>query len=459
MQNSVNDKQSALLNDVFNKEMIKKDHWVAKKSAIMIFHGVGNQRPFDTLDTFARGMLETFADAGFDAEAFTLTHQFAKRDDGRGGSWFDNVIRVTYKNSENYLDFYEFYWAPETENKVSLLDTQNWIQNLANGAKKFYQDQKRLGETYHDESFFFAENGDFREERYRRFIKVATMFIPLMMFFIEKIGALIMYIPFIGALAYNLVKSLQKSSLHALSNIVGDVVAYNSPDPKNRLFEVRRSIQQKAYAAIKYLVEPMEGTDKEETVYQYDKVIIASHSLGTQVAFDALNILNQKISLNEVKGVDQDGYINDADVPRRKISDLLSGFITFGSHLDKAAFFFREQTEKNAYLKEQIRSDFYCFKQKQWNFDDNRKFTLHSSLKHYLDDITWRNYYDANDPVSGHLDYYHNVTNLNCDFTGKSGHHYDNIAKSCIDRLYPFTHSYYWSDKRMYGDIIVHYLS
>lgn len=459
MQNSAKGKKNVLLDEVFNKEMIEKDHWVAKKSAIMIFHGVGNQKPFETLDTFARGMLETFTDAGFDADAFTLTHQFAKRDDDQGGSWFDNLIRVTYKESENYLDFYEFYWAPETENQVSMLDTQSWVQNLANGAKKFYKNQGLLGETYDDKSFFFTENGDFREGRYRRFIKVVTMFIPLMMFIIEKIGALVLYIPFIGALAYNLVKSIQKSSLHALSNIAGDVVAYNSPDPKNRLFEVRRTIQKKAYAAIKYLVEPINGTDKEEPVYQYEKVIIASHSLGTQVAFDALNILNQKISLNEVKGVDQDGFINNTDATQRKISDLLCGFVTFGSHLDKAAFFFREQTEKNAYLKQQIQSDFYCFKQQQWDLDDNKKFKLHSSLQHYLDDITWRNYYDANDPVSGHLDYYKDVTNINCNFTGKYGHQYDNVVRSCIDRLYPFTHSNYWSDKRMYGDIIVHYLS
>jgi len=460
MQNRVNEK-SVLLNDVFNKGMIKKDHWVPNKSAIMIFHGIGNQKPFDTLDTFARGMLETYKDAGFDADSFTLTHKFAKRDDGKGGSWFDNFIRVTYKGSENYLDFYEFYWAPATEDKVSWSDTRSWVNDLANGAKKFYEDQKRIGKRYRDESFFFTKDGDLRKWRYKVFIKIATMMIPLAMYIIDKIVALILYIPFIGAFAYDKLRSIKNTALHNLSNIAGDVVAYNSPDPKNKLFEVRRSIQKRAYAAIKYLIEPAAGTNKEDSVnhYQYEKVIISAHSLGTQIAFDALNALNHKISLNEVRGVDVDGYISDKQGNKRKISDLLCGFVTFGSHLDKAAFFFREQNEKSAYLKQQIRENFYCFKQETWNFDDTRKFKLHSSLKRYLDDIEWRNYYDAYDPVSGHLDYYGNVTNVNCDFTGKLTQQYCNTVKSYIDHLFTFTHSDYWADKRMYGDIIVRYLS
>lgn len=461
MMETIEDK-AILLDDEIIRNQIKEGQWIAKKSAIIIFHGVGNQKPFETLDTFTRGMLKTYTDAGLDASLFLLSHKFAKRDNGHGGNWFDNFIRVTYKDSKNYLDIYEFYWAPETENKVSMLDVQNWVQSLTKGAKEFYQNQKEMGKKFHDESFFFDKNGDFKEGRYRRFLKFVGIFIPLLESISETFFKLISYIPVIGTFGYNKLKSSEKNSWKILSNVIGDVVAYNSTDPKNKLFATRRAIQKRAYTAIKYLIEPVEQDNKQgdtPPLYAYDKVIIAAHSLGTQIAFDALNTLNHRISLNEVKGIDADGYFKSGDSAKEPISKLLCGFITFGSHLDKAAFFFREYIPKDAYIRQQIYSNFYAFKQKKWTQGKDDEFELKSPYRRYLDKIEWRNYYDPNDPIGGHLDYYKNVININCNFTKKSSDHpnYGSI-RSIIDHLIPFTHSYYWTDKRMYSDIIVHYL-
>lgn len=143
-------------------ELLKRGQWIAKNSAIVVFHGIGYQKPLETLDIFVRGLLETYVKAGFDAQSFTLTHQLAKKEDGRGGYWYENFIRIIYKDSAYYLDCYEFYWAPATEDKVSWSDTQNWIKTLTRGANKFYKEKQEQGEYCQDDGFFFP-NGVFNK--------------------------------------------------------------------------------------------------------------------------------------------------------------------------------------------------------------------------------------------------------------------------------------------------------
>ena len=65
-------------------------------------------------------------------------------------------------------------------------------------------------------------------------------------------------------------------------------------------------------------------------------------------------------------------------------------------------------------------------------------------LERLLEDIPWRNYFDNKDYVSGALDYYHKLVNIDCRYTcGTFG----------------FTHSYYWEDERFFKDVINNYLT
>lgn len=423
------------LDDILLREMLEKDQWITQNSAILVFHGIGHQKPFETLDIFVRGMLDTYIKVGFNVKSFTLIHQLAKKDDGMGG--------YLYKNSDYYLDCYEFYWAPATENKVSWLDTKDWIHNFTNGAKKFYKNKKEEGEANHDESFFFS-NGVFNVRRYIFIMNFTTLFVPMLGGIFTQLGRLIRYIPLIGDPIYNVFKFKESHFSDSLINRFGDIVAYNSPDPKNKLFKTRRTIQKKAYKAIRYLIEV--ENDKEfnqHFMYKYDNVLIVAHSLGSQIAFDALTAIDHRIALKEIQ--------------RENILNVLSGFVTFGSPLDKTAFFFSEQTEDESYIKAQIRNNFYCFKQKNSIHDKKYPFKVKNLLKSTLSSIEWRNYYDANDFTSGHLDYYANVTNINCDFMRN-----DNGKKNLffyLRHLYPSTHNEYWKDNRMYTDIIVNYFA
>ncbi len=420
-----------LLQDIKNS-----GKWISQNSAILVFHGIGNQKPFETLDSFVRGLLNAYIHAGFEENKFHLIHEFATHQQG-DKIWYENIIRIKYGQSPYYLDCYEFYWADKTENKVSWNDMQEWIDTITTGAENFYQDKVEYAQKFKDDSIFF-QDGKFRKGLYKTSLKLIGITIPMFGKITNNILALFRYIPFGGSFIYNLFYSKEQSKSKKLTNILGDIVAYNSPDPKNKLFKIRREIQVDATKSIKYLIEKKQNSGSK---YQYDKIIISAHSLGTQIAFDGLNSIDHKIALG--------------DIDRENIENLL-GFITFGSHLDKAAFFFREQTQKDEYIKAQIKQDFYTFKQKTYPID--YKFKIENRLTSKLTNIQWRNYYDINDPVSGELDYYTKLTNIRCDYIDYNPKEKKNIL-FYIRHLYPFTHSYYWSDKRLYKDIIIGYLN
>jgi len=47
-------KNTALLKDYCNK---LNDKWPTKNTAFLIVHGIGNQKPIETLDSFSRGII------------------------------------------------------------------------------------------------------------------------------------------------------------------------------------------------------------------------------------------------------------------------------------------------------------------------------------------------------------------------------------------------------------------
>jgi len=442
------------LSDVFTATDLSNKAWVREDTAILVFHGVGNQNPLETLDTFARGLLKAFGEyGGHDQESLTLSHHLAKKSTGNDSVWFDNFIRITCNSTKTHLDIYEYYWANYTQDRVSMTDMQDWVESVAKGAGDFYE-QKNFIERHGDQSFF-TKNGQFQKDRYRRTLKIAIIAIPFLTKTTEGCLNLLRRIPLIGPFAYSGYQRLQKTFFSLLTNIAGDVVAYNVTDVKKELYQVRRRILLGAVKALKYLIEPRLDSATNPKKLPYGKVVIAAHSLGSQISFDAINRLSHLIAHGEVEGVDIDGHLQSSQGDKIHISELLSGYATFGCPLDKIAFFFRERTQKKVFLKRQMIEHFHCFKEKDWQTTlGPTEFKLNSTLPRYFQDISWRNYYDTNDAVSGHLDYYDNVVNLNCCFIKRDC----NERKKFFSNLYPFTHSRYWDHPELFGDIIANLL-
>jgi hypothetical protein len=416
--------------------------WVTQNTAIIIVHGIGNQLPMETLDMFGRGLISEYA--RHYPEEITLQHCVVPKEANTSDMWFDNIVRVRKKQGEPHIDLYEYYWANYTEDQASWTDISNWLDSVVKGARKFYDEQASLGKKFEDRSFFFTANGRFRSWRYKFFIGVASKAIVAINLSGEAILKFLTYIPLVGNLASEVLRWLLNKSGHKFANIIGDICVYNVIDPKSKFYCVRRQILDGALKAIKYLIE----NKNDDGTRKYPSVVVAGHSLGSQITYDAINTINLLANQGMIDGYNNRGECTSLKDPSiRKISDQLNGFITFGSPLDKIVFFLREKATRDQKLRQQLMEAYHCFKQLKWSTEQITEphFKLASCIDRFLDDIPWRNYFDEKDYVSGRLDYYGNVTNVDCHFNERG--------------IFAFTHSYYWDEPMMYRDIIFNILS
>lgn len=451
--------------------------WVSRNTAILIVHGIGNQLPLETLDQFGRGLVKQFT--GKYGHQLTLNHELMSKPGSSGEVWFDNVLRIKKEDSEHYIDLYEYYWANYTEDKASWKDINTWLQGIVSGARKFYKRNGQFGSAYKDTSIFFDKKGNFKTGTYRLFLTVASKLFIFIDVVIRGLLWLVAKIPFVGKFAESMFRDYSESFIHSLSNVIGDIVVYNAADPKSKFYDIRRRILDGAVKSVKFLLEkqenehidlvalkheyalkkqglPIEERKKLEDEMKakmkgeklfYPSVIIAGHSLGTQVSYDAINKLNLLVNKGEVATYATDGTCLMQD--NIKLSQQLNGYITFGSPLDKIVFFLRENVPDDQYIRQQFLDNYHGFKQRdlnsRFNAASNKQYMkADCDLQRLLEEVKWRNYFDGKDYVSGGLDYYTNLTNVDCKFTaGKLG----------------FTHSYYWDSEPFFADIVINYLS
>ncbi|MEI6947406.1 hypothetical protein V9K67_09460 [Paraflavisolibacter sp. H34] len=420
--------------------------WVKHNTAIMVVHGIGHQQPLETLDQFARGLVESYQQLFPGCISTAHKVQTIERD---GEVAFQNVLQISHSDYPGRtIDLYEYYWAYCTQDKAGLTDINLWLQGVAKGAKKHYRHlNEDLGIRFQDESLFF-KNGKFVAWKYDLFLNFVVKAAILLNFIIELVLKVIGLVPFVGNIAQSLLKKHFENRIHKLSNLVGDIVIYNVTDEKSRFFPVRKKILD---GATQTLQELLERTEDNELCYP--SVVVAGHSLGSEIAYDAINRLNLLANTGKLKYYDQDGLAKQGFLEKGVpacLSEQLNGFITFGSPLDKIAFFLRQVVPENFYLWQQIVDHYHCFKQGAWTQTAAAHKLTGSSIKRLLDDIRWNNYYDSDDMVSGRLDYYVNLTNVECRF-------------NCLSQFSPkpskFTHSHYWQCAYFYEDIIRNFLS
>lgn len=106
----------------------------------------------------------------------------------------------------------------------------------------------------------------------------------------------------------------------------GDVAAYISAHTVSRFYTLRQAIQQRAERTAEHLY----SLSTDDGNPKYDAVMIAGHSLGSVVGYDALNALIIRDQMQRHK---------------RGVLKRTTHLITFGSPLDKTAFIFRSQVE------------------------------------------------------------------------------------------------------------------
>jgi len=151
---------------------------------------------------------------------------------------------------------------------------------------------------------------------------------------------------------------------------VGDVAAYVTPNKLDTFSEVRTKIKDIAYqsASAVFLARADDNTPL------YTKVAVVGHSLGSVIAYDTLNrLINEDLLTGQGAGI-------------IKQTGLL---MTFGSPLDKIAFFFTAIGKNVRHIREQLAS------------------VVQPLIQDYsYRPFKWINVFSRNDIVCGSLEFY-----------------------------------------------------
>ncbi|MBL0387300.1 hypothetical protein JJB07_11620 [Tumebacillus sp. ITR2] len=205
------------------------------KIAILITHGAGEQGELDTLDVFARNLIQSLQDSR--GQGLKLTHR--RLHGAKGG---EDYVQLTDSGRPGWeVDLHEFYWASLTERQISFRETLDWVDTASNGAGLY-----EVG---------WALRG---------------------MSSLGRLGEKLMPKWLDGA--YRL---LMGKATQLVVDYLGDVAVYTAGDLRSKWYGVREDVLNGAMEKLLTLINE-----------EYDRIILVGHSLGSVVLYDALNRLN-----------------------------------------------------------------------------------------------------------------------------------------------------------------------
>jgi hypothetical protein len=163
----------------------------------------------------------------------------------------------------------------------------------------------------------------------------------------------------------------------------GDVAAYISGTKVSKFWELRQQIWNTCMKVVR-AVYRARATDDGNIIFLYEKVVVVGHSLGSVIAYDLLNglLMEEKFSKDSL------------NIPTRTPM-----FLTFGSPLDKTAFFFRTRQDMDSPIREVGAA------------------AVQPMIQDYANrPAKWINLWSKSDIFSGELDYYDlpNQSNARC---------------------------------------------
>ncbi|MBD2353160.1 hypothetical protein H6G41_00735 [Tolypothrix sp. FACHB-123] len=391
------------------------------RTAFLLIHGIGQQNPYETLDYFAQNLLNYFHQEHLETD---LEHHIARRELANGSRWTESFVRLTPKDSTQpgIIDVHEYYWAPDTEDKISVPEILQWAEQTLDGTIEFYNRPENqdlldsLLQNQHRQGLF-----KFRLRSLTIVLRIFNFIYPILRLLI--LLALLVAGPFLkGRYLQSAWKLSKKLITPLLINFVGDVAIYTKTDPKSPYQKIRQQVITECLTLLQQIIKDPNAN--------YDQVIILGHSLGSCIAYDTLNLLCIESSLS-------------GDLGKSMDIDKLKGLVTFGSPLDKIAFFFRNVAQEQQYIRRRIMEHLNSFRVKP-ELVKKSDYLGKNPVICQLEHITWVNYYHLEDPISGNLDYYENLINEEMTYPsswGSSGHlgywtdmkFYESIAKYFLD--------------------------
>lgn len=248
------------------------------RQAVIIIHGMGEQRPMDTLRSFVDSLKNHL---GKNDITERNTNIWSKPD---GIAEIYETRRLTLSGTHNrpITDFYEFYWAHNMRD-TKFINFSTWIFKLLFSRRTIIP--LRLLPIWKAIWIFLILSG-----------LVASVVLLLVGFDKRSVyWKAIAFVPPFFTLITLFVQSKILSS-------VGDAGRYFTPSPGN--IGERSKIRQQG---ITFLKKIQNRTDGEK----YDRVILVAHSLGGVIAYDLLKLLWSEYhdTYDKVEDVDQDALM------------------------------------------------------------------------------------------------------------------------------------------------------
>jgi len=368
--------------------------WPKQNTAFVVIHGMGSNRPFDYLDSFVSNFLKVLKCMN-QGTTITCHHQLLRHKD-----WIESYISLTADNAPSHLDFYEYYWDCFMVREIKYAELLKWLELASEGAKNFYAAHPELVTDHpeEDQAGLFKditikhskENVTLSSDDKEKIKKNIERNLNYSRTFLHNIWWMKLLHPVIrcSSCIEMVMKILKPCISKWLCNRLQDLVIYTTADVRSKNYAIRQLILEGIVDEIKLLIK------------QDCKIVLAGESLGSVIAYDAINQVN--LDMNVGGGLDPG------------LSSKIGGLVTFASPLDKIYFLFKEQAPGEQYLRRQIVSQLYSYR--TVFPQTNGGTTLTNPIADKLDKSIWVNYYHRNDLVGGFLDAYKPNDQVQCYF-------------------------------------------
>jgi hypothetical protein len=401
------------------------DRFFQGRTAFLLIHGIGQQNPFETLDYFAQNFVRYFEQQNIHIR---LEHLIARRRLDTGAFWTESFLRLSPRDTTQdwFVDIHEYYWAPDTENKITVPEIMQWAEQTLDGTIDFYsrKNNQDLLENLLQHQVSKHSLFKFRLRSLTIFLRLFNLFYPVLRLGVWLILSLLS--PFFKGRLLGSAWKLSKALVTPpLVDFVGDIAIYTKINPRSPYYKIRQQVIRESLTLLQEIMQDQQA--------DYNQVILAGHSLGSCIAYDTLNLLCIEASLAPDQG-------------KSMLIDKLSGLITFGSPLDKIAFFFQETARENQYIRKRILEHLNSFRVKPKSTTElvqQRQYFSCNPVVCQLNQLRWFNYYHTKDPISGNLDYYDNLNNIELRYPASWGNQ---------------GHLGYWNDIKFYEHIANQFL-
>ena len=442
-------------------------------AAILVIHGIGVQRPYQTLDAFVQGLAREFG-----IGAGQLSHRLVPWSDGTLTTIRMPLPAPVGSAKVRTLDFYEFHWAGMVVGGISLAQVLAWLVRTALTPLQLWSQQAtvlmgikstessgraELGKLFLSEvgrsllllftgaalvaPFLYAASqpaalstawssisseldspramatlagfvlltlmviaalrgavglaedlragGASEKESVRWWAKasvwtafglmVAGLAVDraLRLDTFRLIGALLSALRPLPVLLPLLAAGVAVFLGRLLVSYLGDVALYTTADENSAYFRTRVEILGKATGLLRHLCEHN----------GYASVYLAGHSLGSVIAYDAVN----RYVRDARSGMDQ--------AEAKEGLSRLKGLLTFGSPLDAVYYLFRTAVGPKEPVRAQLLSSLHGFR-KHSSGRSYGDMALAPYVVPKLEGCCWLNVHSPMDPVSRRLVFY-----------------------------------------------------